>query len=97
MWFSHRSRDTRPRRTASEAESFWWELQAAATAFGLHVGYIRSDVSRHPDELVVAPQAGREPGRVSARPTSRRRPEASRWRSLSFPGRIPSTEAQEQR
>jgi len=58
VWFSHRSRDTRPRRTASEAESLWWELQAAATAFGLHVGYIRSDVevafrrlarSAHPD------------------------------------------------
>ena len=58
MWFSHPRRHARPRRIASEAESFWWELHAAATAFGLHVGYIRSDVevafrrlarSAHPD------------------------------------------------
>ena len=58
MWFSHPRRHTRPPRIANEAESFWLELQAAATAFGLHVGYIRSDVevafrrlarSAHPD------------------------------------------------
>jgi hypothetical protein len=44
VWFFHPRRHTRLPRIASEAESFWWELQAAATAFGLHVGYIRSDV-----------------------------------------------------
>jgi hypothetical protein len=58
VWFSHARRHARPRRIASEAESFWWELHVAATAFGLHVGYIRSDVevafrrlarSAHPD------------------------------------------------
>jgi hypothetical protein len=58
VWFSRPKRHSRPPRIASEAESFWWELQAAATAFGLHVGYIRSDVevafrrlarSAHPD------------------------------------------------
>jgi hypothetical protein len=58
VWFSHLRSRTSPPRTASEAESFWWEFHAAATAFGLHVGYIRSDVevafrrlakSAHPD------------------------------------------------
>ena len=44
MWFFHPRRHTRPSRIASEAGSLWWELQAAATAFGLHVGYIRRDV-----------------------------------------------------
>ena len=58
MWFFHPRRHTRRRQTASEAESFWWELHAAATAFGLHVGYLRGHVeaafrrlarSAHPD------------------------------------------------
>jgi hypothetical protein len=58
VWFFHSRRHTKPPRIGSEAESFWWELHAAATAFGLHVGYIRSDVeaafrrlarSAHPD------------------------------------------------
>jgi len=58
VWFFHPTRHTKPHLIASEAESFWSELHGAATAFGLHVGYIRSDVeaafrrlakSAHPD------------------------------------------------
>ena len=56
MWLFPK-RHTKSRITG-EAESFWWELHAAATALGLHVGYIRGDVeaafrrlarSAHPD------------------------------------------------
>jgi hypothetical protein len=44
VWFFHPIRYTRLRLTASEAESFWSELHSAATAFDLHVGYVRGDV-----------------------------------------------------
>jgi hypothetical protein len=58
VWFFHPRRHSRPARISGEADSFWWELHAAATAFGLHVGYIRNDIdaafrrlarSAHPD------------------------------------------------
>ena len=58
MWFFLSRRHTNPPRIAGQIESFWSELHSAATAFGLHVGYIQSDVeaafrrlakSAHPD------------------------------------------------